>query len=151
MNKRIKTLRKELELTQSQFAENLNITKSAIANMETGARNITDRTISDICSKFNVNEEWLRTGKGEIFIQNDNTIVSRLADEYGLDALDRKIIESYLRLGEFQRKVIKDYIVSLSANITPVDDGETVIIAAKDEGLKVISKDKAKRDLYSEK
>ena len=67
INERIIMLRKHLDLTQEKFAQKLNLTRTAISTIERGANNVTDRTISDICQKFNVNEDWLRTGDGEMF------------------------------------------------------------------------------------
>lgn len=67
MNNRIKELRKSLGLNQTEFGEGINLSKSQIACYENGSRNVTDRSISDICEKYNVNEEWLRHGVGEMF------------------------------------------------------------------------------------
>ena len=68
MNERLKIIRLKLKLTQDDFAKKIGI-KQAI---EKGIRNSTDRSINDICREFNVNEEWLRHGTGEMFIQNIN-------------------------------------------------------------------------------
>ena len=69
MNKRLKELRKTLGLTQQQFASDIGLGKSSIGNIENGVINLTDRNISVICSKYNVNEQWLRTGEGEKFTE----------------------------------------------------------------------------------
>lgn len=66
MHERIKQLRKELGLTQQEFANRLNIKRGAIANYEIGRNEPIDAVISLICREFNINEEWLRTGKGEM-------------------------------------------------------------------------------------
>lgn len=67
MNERIKELRKALNLTQQEFADKLNIKRGAIANYEIGRNEPIDAVISLICKEFNVNENWLRNGKGEMF------------------------------------------------------------------------------------
>ena len=69
MNERIKELRKNLKLTQQEFADALNIKRGAVANYEIGRNEPIDAVISLICKTFNVNEEWLRTGEGEMFEQ----------------------------------------------------------------------------------
>ena len=69
MHERLKQLRKALGKTQTEFAEKLNVTQASIAGYETQHRVPTDRVISDICREFNVSEEWLRDGIGEMFIQ----------------------------------------------------------------------------------
>lgn len=67
MNEKIKMLRKELNLTQEEFSTKIGLSRNFIAQIETGTKKPSDRTISDICREFNVNEEWLRTGSGEMF------------------------------------------------------------------------------------
>ena len=67
MIERIKQCRKALGLSQEKFANGINMTQNYIALLESGKRGISDRTISDICREYNVNEEWLRTGEGEMF------------------------------------------------------------------------------------
>lgn len=64
---RIIEIRKTFELSQEQFANKLGLSRSFINQFETGKKNISDRTIADICREFNVNETWLRTGDGEMF------------------------------------------------------------------------------------
>lgn len=65
---RILYIRKEKELSQSAFAEKLNLSQNFVWMMESGKRSPSDRTIFDICRKFDVSEEWLRTGKGAAFV-----------------------------------------------------------------------------------
>lgn len=69
MNERIKQLRNSLSLTQHAFAQKLDISRNNIAGYEAGTRKPSDAVISLICVTFNVNETWLRTGKGEMFIE----------------------------------------------------------------------------------
>lgn len=65
---RIKELRNSLKLTQQEFADRLGIKRNAIATYETGKSNPGDSVVALICSKFGVNEEWLRSGSGECFV-----------------------------------------------------------------------------------
>ena len=69
IGERIKKIRDENGLTLEAFGNKLSMTRSAIGLIEKGHRNATDRVISDICREFNVNEDWLRTGEGEMFIE----------------------------------------------------------------------------------
>ncbi|MEE0418710.1 MAG: helix-turn-helix transcriptional regulator [Lachnospiraceae bacterium] len=69
MDERIKELRKKLGLTQQEFADKLNIKRGAIANYEVGRNEPIDAVISLICREFNVNEQWLRDGDGEMFVR----------------------------------------------------------------------------------
>lgn len=68
MNERIINLRKTLEMTQEQFSNKIGIKRSTLSGIENGSGIITDRTIITICNVFAVNENWLRTGDGEMFI-----------------------------------------------------------------------------------
>lgn len=67
MNSRIEAVRKHEGLTQEQFAEKINLSRNYLWMLENGSRVPSDRTISDICREFKVNELWLRTGEGEMF------------------------------------------------------------------------------------
>lgn len=69
MNERIKELRKALNMSGEAFGQRLGIQRASISKIETGIINLTDRNISLICKEFHVNEEWLREGKGEMFVQ----------------------------------------------------------------------------------
>ena len=61
-------LRQDTGLTQQEFAEKIGLTRNFVWMLEKGERISSDRTIADICRVFNVNETWLRTGEGEMFV-----------------------------------------------------------------------------------
>ncbi|EHI98007.1 helix-turn-helix domain protein [Clostridium sp. DL-VIII] len=99
---RLKDLRKNvLKLNQEEFSKNIGLSRSNIANIEVGRINLTDRVISDICKEFNVNENWLRTGDGDMFnasfksddsfIKNVFTVLEQLSNEEW--ALLKKIVD----------------------------------------------------------
>lgn len=67
MNKRIRTLRRTLDLTQQDFAQRIGTTQNAVASYETGRRNPSSSVVNNICKEFHVNETWLRTGDGTMF------------------------------------------------------------------------------------
>ncbi|WP_419093982.1 helix-turn-helix domain-containing protein [[Clostridium] scindens] len=64
MNERIQKIRKQLGLSQREFAKKIDIGASTLAMFETGDRKPKDIHINRICSEFGVNEVWLRTGEG---------------------------------------------------------------------------------------
>lgn len=66
---RVKTIRKELMLNQTQFAEKIGISQRALSSIERETTNLTERNTREICRVFNVNEQWLRTGEGEMFLE----------------------------------------------------------------------------------
>lgn len=67
VNERIKELRKALGLTQQKFADAIGVRQNTVAQYEIGRNQPIDTVITLICREFNVNEEWLRNGKGEMF------------------------------------------------------------------------------------
>lgn len=69
MNERLKKLRKTLDLTQQEFADRIGIKRNSLANYETGRNTPIDAILISICREWNVNEEWLRTGNGEMFLE----------------------------------------------------------------------------------
>ena len=69
MNERISFVIKSLGIKKVEFANALNLSGAMISKLCSGDAAPSDRTISDICRIFNVNEVWLRTGIGEPFIQ----------------------------------------------------------------------------------
>ena len=70
MKNRINFLIQKLEITKTKFAEEINVSPAFVSQMCSGVRKPSDRTISDICEKFDCNEVWLRTGEGEPFQQH---------------------------------------------------------------------------------
>lgn len=96
MNTRIKKLRESRGLSQAEFAEMLNLKRNSISLIEVGKRNPSDRTLSDICTTFNVSEEWLRNGVGEMFVETPSTVMDQLAKEYNLDDFSYRLVYRYL-------------------------------------------------------
>ena len=68
MNERLRRLRKNLDLTQQDFGAKISVKGNTVAQWESGRNEPSDAAILLICREFNVNEEWLRTGTGEMFI-----------------------------------------------------------------------------------
>ena len=83
MNERIKELRIALGLTLDKFGGRIGVKKAAVSRWDIGD-NIADRMIMSICREFNVNEEWIRNGTGEMFIQQDKL---RVISEFAADLI----------------------------------------------------------------
>ncbi len=69
LNERIKEIIQAKGMKKTAFAERLNVSQAFVSQMCSGTSQPSDRTISDICREFNVSEDWLRTGEGEMFIK----------------------------------------------------------------------------------
>lgn len=79
MNERLKRLRKALDLTQQDFADRIGSKRNTVAKYETGTNVPSTAVISSICRVFNVNEEWLRNGVGDMFLPvNRNVEIAKL-------------------------------------------------------------------------
>lgn len=133
MNERFKQLRTTLNLSQRDFSSQAKIGHSTLAMFESGQRTPKDIHISQICQTFNVNEDWLRTGEGSIFIENDQTLLDEFIKENHLDDTDRKIFECYLKLTDSERAVMKKALFCLATSVIPnnIEESATVEIDQK--------------------
>lgn len=112
MKERIKEIRKKRNLTQQAFADRLRITRNNVAGYEAGTRNPSDAVISLICREFNVNEDWLRNGTGEIFIERtrDEEITEFIGSIQmtGEDSFKKRLISVLANLTEEQWELLAD-------------------------------------------
>lgn len=115
---RLKELRKIEKLTQAAFAAKINRSQTVFSQYESGSVAINDRTIADICQAFNVNEQWLRTGEGPMFCEQDNLDNMLTADVAKLvrssDEFTKKLIHNYLSLPQEARDEVKKFILKLA-------------------------------------
>ncbi|WP_242958321.1 helix-turn-helix domain-containing protein [Lachnoclostridium sp. An76] len=70
-NERVQEVRKRLGMTLEKFGQRLGVTKVAISNIEKGHRNVTEQMRKSICREYNVNELWLMSGQGEMFVADE--------------------------------------------------------------------------------
>lgn len=126
MKERMKKLRKTLGLTQQEFADRLGISRGNIATYETRDGSPGSSVVNLICREFNVDEHWLRTGAGEMFLPKADTALELLVTEHSLSGGDRVLIEKFLGLKPEDRKVLVDYTRKVAAAIA---DQETAVPA----------------------
>lgn len=108
MKDRILKIRKENKLTQDAFAERLNLSKNFVWMLEKGERIPSDRTISDICREFNINEEWLRNGTPPMEKPTTDKLSTYVAQICkGDDDFIRNLIEIYMELDPDSKKALK--------------------------------------------
>ena len=100
MNDRLKQVRKDSGLTQQQFADSLNVSRNYVALWEIGQREPSDRTISDICRVYGVNEIWLKTGVGEMKIPMplDQQLAQIFADVQVSDDERARLVKAFASL-----------------------------------------------------
>lgn len=111
MNERLKLLRKHLHLSGEKFGKKIGLGKVAISDMENGRYKLTEQTILSICREYNVNEAWLRTGKGEMFIKKDDSLEDLFSDA---SDLEKSIIAAYLSIdADLRDQVIVQFLNSI--------------------------------------
>lgn len=129
---RVKMVRKKSQLTMEQFGERIgNVSKSTISNIENGNRNLTDLMLKSICSEFGINEEWLRTGDGDMpqKLSVEEEIADLVSDvlENGKNnefyGIILEIIRTYNELSPGSQEVIKNFSKKLSENLSKKKEG----------------------------
>ena len=90
MNERIKNIRKNLKLSQTEFGARIGVKQTTVASWELGNRDPQDVVIKAICDTYNVSENWLRTGEGDMFVQisHKEKTVRFMADVAKVNGLD---------------------------------------------------------------
>lgn len=117
MNERLKKLRKELDMTQQEFAEGIGIKRNTMATYESGRNEPIDAVISLICTKYNVNENWLRTGEGEMFIKMSyNDEIAQFVGEVMTEedeSFKKRLISGLAALDDDGWKVLENFLDSI--------------------------------------
>lgn len=106
MNNRIKYLRKDLGLTLEKFGERVGVTKTTISRIEKGINSVTDQMFKSICREFDVNPEWLRTGKLPMYAQSATFSLDDFAKQHHVSNLELEIIKAYFELDEDIRNAV---------------------------------------------
>lgn len=118
IGERVKELRKSLGLTLEEFGKKLGVGKTAISKIEHGQCNVSDQMALSIRREFNVCEEWLRYGTGDMFEPAASDELDALAKEYGLIEGEKILIEHYIKLDEGSRRAVIDFIVDTASALS---------------------------------
>lgn len=112
---RVREARKKLGFTLEKFGERIGIKKAAMSAIETGKNSLTDANIKAICREFSINEEWLRTGSGEMRIPVADEAVAAVSDlvekSNPLYDVIKGIMIAYQKLDGQSREVIDQFIL----------------------------------------
>nr|DAT51975.1 MAG TPA: helix-turn-helix domain protein [Caudoviricetes sp.] len=110
MGERVRELRKALGLSGERFGEKIGVKKSAVSKIESGLVGLSEQNILAICREFNVNEEWLRYGKGEMYLKLDREEeIAKLTKELLLeeeDSFKNKLVSALANLSKEQWEVL---------------------------------------------
>lgn len=128
MKQRLRELRKTLNLNQTEFGNRIGVKQSTITGYETGKRIPLDSVIFSICREFNVNEDWLRHGKGEMFLPVEDEvgeIVSKLVDESNpFYDLIIDIMHTFNNLDDKGQEIICNFTADLAKRIAEKEKKE---------------------------
>lgn len=124
---RLKKLRKALDMTQQSFADKIGMKQNTIAQYEMGRTVPSDAIIFSICREFDVSEDWLRTGKGNMFIEIPEEDVYNRAAASVFKENDATAIEGlklYYSLSPEAKKAVRNYILQLADMIREHENKE---------------------------
>ena len=116
MNSRIKELRKAMKKSQEDFGKILGLSKSGVSEIESGRRNVTEQHIIMLKNSIDIdkpiNEHWLRTGEGEMFLPTDiETEIAKLTVQLlteQSDSFKSRLITALARLSEEQWELLAE-------------------------------------------
>lgn len=121
MQNRIKMVRKEAGLNMRDFAEKLGVSHGAISLIESGQRNVTGQMVKSICREFDVNEEWLLTGVGEMHApqsredQMGELFAGMIKDpDKNRELLLSAIASEMRRMNPDQTMMVRDFIIGVA-------------------------------------
>lgn len=118
---RIKRVRKYLDLTQREFGERIGLKGNTIAQYELGRSNPVDSALSLMIREYNINEEWLRTGEGEMFKAAPTDVLDQLASEYNLSNASYIVVEKFVNLKPEKRNELIEFFLEVSKAIIESD------------------------------
>lgn len=128
---RVKTVRKSKEMTMEEFGKRLGVTRTAISNIEKGYRGLTEQMLKSICREFSVDEEWLRTGDGDMpqKLSEEEEVAALVSDllEDGRDnpffGIILEIVQTYNELSPASQKVLQEASKKLVENLSKKKEG----------------------------
>lgn len=116
-NERVRIVRKVKGLTLEKFGELIGMGKSSISDIENGRRPLTNQSRLAICRTFGISEDWLRNGKGEMFLEFEESAINEIADKYQLDDLDKEALKLFLKLDAKGRQGLMSFLLSFVSKV----------------------------------
>lgn len=139
LNSRIKEVRKDLGLSQKDFAEKIGISQRSVSWSEQPGNNVPDSTIKSLCMAFRVNEDWLRDGKKPMYIQPPTFSLDDFVKQHGGTELEMDIMKAYFELSPDVREMLVQHFKSrLTASraeptATTVEEAEAAYIKSRSD------------------
>ena len=121
INHRIKSLRKHLSMNQNEFGSKIGLSQRAVSWMEKEGNTVIPQNIKIICDTFNVSENWLLNGEGEMFRPADEPdILDRLQQELKLTSQEMEIIRTFVELSPEQRRMGIEFVQTFTSKLSDV-------------------------------
>lgn len=122
-NARVRELRKTISLTLEEFGNRIGVRNSAISKIERGENALTPMARKLICREFGVNECWLETGEGEMFVKNSTDELDIVLNKFGLPLELRGLFLHYLELSKNAKEEVR-MLIQRWANSINYSGGE---------------------------
>jgi len=118
---RLKHIRKALQMNQTSFGARINLSQTTIGQYEKETRPITERVISQLVAEYNINEEYLRHGTGEMFVSHRTDLVTELAAKLQLTSREQQLLLAYSTFPVDKRESFLDFIQNLWGKIQELE------------------------------
>ena len=140
IGKRIKKLRKDRNLTQTEFGEKIGVKGNTVTGYENGTRRPSDSVINYICLIFHVDQTWLRTGEGDDDVAylpdlDQVDVLSKVRSEFNCNELEMKFLTAYLGLEEKERDAFCKLLEKMFPDAISVIAGENPLTRTWQEAL----------------
>lgn len=118
LGERVRKIRRQMDLTQQDFGKRIGIKSNSVSLIESGGRNASDQVVLAICREFDISEDWLRTGAGEMFEPEATNALDALVKERGISRGEQILIEKFLNLKPESRQAVMNYLLDVAAAIS---------------------------------
>ncbi len=131
---RVKEVRKSFGLTLEKFGEKIGMKKNSISQIENGRNSMTEQVAKSICREFNVSEDWLFNGEGEMFV-DENSEYHAMLDNIlaGEDEFAKNIFKTFVKLDVEEWRVLRQVIekyIDVSREEESYDDEDDMRLIA---------------------
>lgn len=118
INARIRSIRKDLRISQKDFGAKIGLGQGAVSFMEQNGNTVIEQNIRLICETFGIHEAWLRTGEGEreaVSAASDPFLPLR--QKHQLSFIEEQVLRIYFKLDETAREAVCQYVQSVAEAI----------------------------------
>ena len=110
---RVRAVRKQLGLSQTEFAARMGMTQGYVTNIERNIREVNSRLAKLICDTYSVSETWLASGEGDMFQDNEHLMLANLMKKHKLNSAEVALMAAFFKLTAIQREAAMIYLHGL--------------------------------------